>query len=215
MTITNCMLRVTTVLVCVLIAFSAAQSAETPTVICDIAIHEEQQELEEARLAVDLARTDFNAFEEVFLLIDGLWEADAIPELVYLEARYDRNSARLVLERADLMLERQLALVDAYRLACGKDKPSNTDGDSLQELLRRYRRTDCDQQAKAIKIAKTDLEFSRVLLKSVLSLRKGEVATKQDVIFAERDVERGTKRLVDAENRTAACRERSGVTGED
>jgi len=209
------MFRVATVLVCVLIAFSVTQSAETPTVICDIAIHEEQQELEETRLAVDLARTDFNAFEEVFLLIDGLWEADAIPELVYLEARYDRNSAKLVLERADLMLVRQLALVDAYRLACGEDKLSSTDGESLQELFRRYRRADCDQQAKAIEIAKTDLEFSHVMLKSVRSLRKGEVATKQDVIFAEHDVERETKKLADAESRTATCRKRSGGTDED
>ncbi len=185
-----------------------ARAAETFEGICDIVVHDAQQDLEDARLAVDLARSDYAAFEEVFKLIDGLWQADAIEELAYLEGRYERDSARLDLERADLVLERQLALVDSYRLACGVGEPSTGDRESLKQVFRRYQLADCDQQAKAVEVATNDLEFSQVMRASVLALRQGQVATRQDVIFAERDVDREEKNLADARARTTSCRAR-------
>ena len=71
----------------------------------------------------------------------------------------------------------------------------------------RYREADCDALATAKAIAEVNLAFSRELLANVLDLRENHVATRQDVIVAERDVELSRKRLEDATRRVAACRE--------
>ncbi len=189
-------------------------ASDLPPPFCRTALHEETLQLENARLEVDLARSGFEAYGEIFELIEGLREAEAIQRMIWLEAKYDYDSARLALERADLQLERQAALVEQYRLLCSAPKagagetavPPTRDLDSA---YRRYRRADCDQQAKAIEVATVDLTFSREFLASIRELRSGEVATRQQVILAELDVALGEKRLADARRRTTACRRES------
>jgi len=162
--------------------------------------------LNHATLKVDLARSDLAAFQRIYELIKGLWDADAIPRMVYLEAKYDFDSARLKLEGADRLLERQAALVEQYRLIC--DGASQRSVDAAYE---RYRRADCEAQARSVAAAEIDLDFSEQFLASVEELRSGEVATLPDVIRAELDVEREKKRLVDARARAAACRQALAV----
>jgi len=177
--------------------------------VCEVAIHEERVELEETRLEVELARSRLASFEKIFELIDKLWKADAINRMSYLRGKYDRDAARLDVERAGLLLQRQEALLDYYRTICGSDDDNEgarkADG-SLDEIHKRYRRADCDQQAKAVEVAEVNLKFNREWLASVLDLRAANVATIQQVLAAELDVTLEQQRLADALARTAECR---------
>jgi len=71
---------------------------------------------------------------------------DAIARMTYLEAKYDRDAARLALERADLVLQRQEALIEQYRIVC----EDRADGEAAEEAARRidrahgrYRKAHC------------------------------------------------------------------------
>jgi hypothetical protein len=177
--------------------------------MCALVIHEEQTELEEAMLFVELARSDFAAYEQIMTMIEGLWQAKAIERMTYIKARYDRDAAELALEEADLILERQSALVEQLHLIYGPgaSERSRPERDrAIRDAHLRYREADCGALAKAIDVAATNLEFNRELLKSVLDLREAEVATKPEVILAELAVEREEKSLADAKRRTEACR---------
>ncbi len=192
------------------VASASLRRNELPPDVCDLLIHEEQSELETAELSVSLARSNFAAYERIMEMIEGLWQADAIERMTYIEARYDRDAARLALEEAGLLLERQSVLVEQLRLICGPGVSKDGEQErarTIREAYLRYRKADCDSLAKSIEVAATNLEFNRELLKSVLDLREGNVATKPQVILAELEVEREEKRLADAKGRAKACRE--------
>jgi outer membrane protein TolC len=180
-----------------------------PATVCKVVIYDETTELKDARIAVDLAKSNFAAYEKILKMIEGLWEAKTIPRMDYIKAKYDRDAAQLELERADLILERQAALVDQYRLICNMPG-SGTEKEERERTISKayldYRRTDCDSQAKAIAVARTNLEYNREYLKQILKLRQEDFATNTQVILAELDVELEEKSLADAERRTAVCR---------
>lgn len=180
----------------------AEPARSLPESACRLLTHEEQVELDEAALEVDLARSRFTAHEKIYGLIRGLWEAEAVQRMTYLEAKYDYDAFRLDRQRADLVLERQTALVEEYLLICAGGSP-----DAIDRAHLRYRRADCAQQAKAIEVAQVDLEFAEQFLASIRDLRQGDVATRQDVILAELDVELETIRLADARRRAETCRQ--------
>ncbi|MBN2317461.1 MAG: hypothetical protein JXR49_00195 [Acidobacteria bacterium] len=184
-----------------------AVSQDFSAQVCEVVIYDENVELEDSRIAVDLARSDFNAYQKIFRMIEGLWEGKTIPRMDYIQAKYDQDAARLELERAGLILERQAALVEQYRLICNV---SDSDRDAREKAIReaylRYRRADCDSKAKSIEVAATNLEFNREYLKSILDLKKEHFATDVQVILAELDVELEEKSLTDARRRTRVCR---------
>jgi len=187
-----------------------ADAQELPDAVCDLMIYEERTELADAKLIVNLARSDFLAYERILEMIEGLWQADAIERMAYIEAKYDRDSARLALDEADLLLERQMVLIDQLQMICdqnGSDTSKRERTRAIREAYLRYRRADCESLAKAIEIAANNLEFNREFLKSILDLREGHVATKTQVILAELDVEREEKSLADAKQRAKICRE--------
>jgi len=177
-----------------------ADEAEHP--LCPTLIHEERIELEDAVLTAELARSRFVAHEKIYRLIKGLWDADAVERMVYLEAKYDHDSYKLALERADLALEKQRALIEQYELACGGKGRREIEAARL-----RYRKAHCAEQAKAVEVAEVNLEFNEELLDSVRNLFASEVATKTDVILAELDVELERERAADAKRRTELCRQ--------
>lgn len=187
------------------LGFSAPSAAELPAPVCNLVLHEEANELADLELQVELERSGFAAFGRICDLIDKLWEGEAIDRMTWLRARYDRDAARLALERSAIRLERQRALIEQYELVCGAGEAANRDTE-IERAHRRYLRADCDQQAKAVEVARTNLEFRREWLASVRDLRAGDVATAQDVILAELDVEREEHSLADATARTAHCR---------
>jgi hypothetical protein len=183
-----------------------AQDLSAP--VCEVVIYDEQGELEDAQLTVDLAKSDFTAYERIFAMIQGLWKAGTIPHMDYVKAKYDRDAAKLKLERADLILERQAALVAQYRLICsrtGSKMDPQERASAVRKEYLRYRRADCGSLAKAIEVAETNLEYNREYLGKILKLRQENFATHTQVILAELDVELQEKNLADAKRRTAAC----------
>ncbi len=185
-----------------------APAQPIPLPLCSLVIHEEQLELEEAELALALARTNFAAFEKIFKLIDKLWNSEVIERMVYLKSRYDRDAARLTLDRAGLILERQMVLIEQYRQACETGEPGENraiGSGSVPSLPAEYRKAHCDSLSKAAEAAAVNLEFNRVLLANVLDLRASQVATQVQVILAELEVELEEKRLEDALRRSESC----------
>jgi outer membrane protein TolC len=186
-----------------------AVAQDYPAAVCEVVIYDELTELEDARIAVDLARSSFAAYERILKMIEGLWEARTIPRMDYLKAKYDRDAAHLELEQADLILERQSALLEQYRLICSevnsKTEMKNR-GRAIREAYLKYRRADCGSQAKAIEVAATNLEYNREYLKKIVKLRDENFTTHTQVILAELDAELEEKSLADAKRRTAICR---------
>jgi outer membrane protein TolC len=183
-----------------------AASQDLSDSVCRVVIYDKKTELEDARIAVDLARSRFEAYEKIFKMIEGLWEAKTIPRMDYIKAKYDQDAARLELERYGFILARQAALVEQYRLICGgKDFEKEARKNAIRAAYLHYRRSDCDALAKGIEVASTNLEFNREYLENILNLRKENYATNTDVIMAKLDVELEEKRLADAKQRTTVC----------
>ena len=181
--------------------------------ICDVALNEERSDRKDAELELDVSRSTVAAYRQIYELLEGLWAADAIDRMSYLHGKYDYESAKLTLERAELIVAREKAEEQQYRLICGEPAAGESAADrarALERASKEYYKADCDQWAKAIEVARVNLGFNRQFLASVLDLREGQVATRQDVILAELDVEREQKRLADAERRTEACRRELG-----
>ena len=88
---------------------------------------------------------------------------------------------------------------------------ADADRDAIDAAHRRYREADCEIRSKDIEVAEVNLTFNREWLASILDLREGDVATRQDVILAELDVEREEKRLAWGKQRAAACRRELGI----
>jgi outer membrane protein TolC len=199
--------RLAFVMVLAASAISAgAQDLSSP--VCDVVIYDEQTELEDARNNVDLAKSDFAAYVRIFEMIEQLWKSGTVPQMDYIKAKYDRDAARLKLEKADLILDRQSALVEQYRLICkaGSEIANPERARAIRKAYLRYRRADCDSLIKAIDVAATNLEYNREYLKRILKLRQENNATHTQIILAELDVELEEKNLADAKRRTAICR---------
>jgi len=176
-------------------------------------MREERIEREDLELDVDLARSAFEAYEQIFVMIDGLWKADAIERMAYLRGKYDYESARLSLEQAELVVARQKALERQVALICGKESGGAEAAQrarAIEAAGQAYLVAQCDALTHAAEAARVNLEFNRIFLQSVLDLREGQVATRQDVILAELDVAREEKRLADARRRAEACRRELG-----
>ena len=184
-----------------------AQDLAVPA--CNVVVYDEQSELEDARTQLELARASFRTYEKIFEMIQKLWEAGTVPSMDYIKAKYDRDAARLMLEKANLSLERQAFLVEQYRLICGAEESgggSQKRAQAIRKAYVRYRQTDCDSLAKGIEVAATNLEFNREYLRKILQLRQENNATQVQVILAEHDVAREEKTLEDAKRRTGICR---------
>ena len=193
------------VAVCMITVPAIAQ--DLPASVCEVAIHEEYVELEDYRNAVDLAQSSYEAYLKIFEMIEGLYSANTIPRMDYVKGKYDRDAAKLELERSNLILERQDALVEQYRLVCKTTESDNESNISaIQSEYLKYRQADCDSLSKGAEVAATNLEYNREYLQSILDLRKENFATRTQVILAELDVELEEKNLEDTQRRAASCR---------
>ena len=201
------LLLLTVLLAIVCVTPASAQNVPAP--VCEVAIYEELSELADARAAVDLARSDFAAYEKIFDMIKGLWDAKTIPDMDYMKAKYDRDAAKLTLEKNDLILERQGALVEQYRLICNGTMAGSGNQDrmiAIRKAYLHYGRADCNALAKGIEIAANNLEYNRQYLQKIVKLRQEKFATNTQIILAELDVEREEKSLADAKRRNETCR---------
>jgi len=195
-------------IIVVLLAGSVGSVAaqELPQPICDLVIHDELSELGDARIAVSLARSEYTAYLKIYEMIEGLWKAEAIGRMTWVEAKHDRDAAAVALEEADLLLERQAVLVDQYRMICDSaGTASKGRSKAMRAAYLRYRKADCDALSKKIEVAKINLEYQREFRASILDLHEGNVATKADVILAELEVELQEKTHADARLRAETC----------
>jgi hypothetical protein len=177
--------------------------------VCRLVLLEEETDLEDRALDLDLARSEAIAMEQIFKLIDSLWKEDAIERIVFLAAKHDHDVARLAVEEGRLRVARQEALVEQYRLVCDDIAPGRTSEDRQDDLdaaHKRHRGAECDLLDVRAETAAVDLEYSLEVLASVMDLRKHNVATRQDVILAEMNVETAEKRVKQTGQRAKRCR---------
>ncbi len=203
----KCTHRVWLLFLCIAVFPFSSQSQDFTDSVCRVAVYDEYVELEDSRIAVDLSRSRVEAYEKIFKMVEGLWEGKTIPRMDYIEAKYDLDAAKLQLERNGLILDRQAALLEQYRLICSEEDYEGDDRkDTVREYYMKYRKADCDAQAKGIEVAETNLEYNREYLENILKLRRENFATNTQVVLAELDVALEEKSLEDARRRTSICR---------
>jgi hypothetical protein len=177
--------------------------------LCAVLLHQEQTELEDLALTAQQDQTRLGAAEEIFMLLDELWHNDLVERLPYLGVKHRRDVAALTLERTRQQEARQLAVLEQYRLACSVPSEQGQaagNGGTIREA-ERYRAADCEVRTLDVAMFEVDLEYQQELLRSALSLRQNDVASRQQVLFAERDVELTQEELGLARRRAAACRQ--------
>jgi len=189
-------------------AFQPLLAEEPSHPLCRVLLQEEQSERDDVELSVELAGTELVAAEEIFRLLDRLWKDDAVERILFLRGKHDRDAAKLEREHRALLLERQDALIDQYRLLC--DVPSSEISEeqraAIERKYLRYLNLDCDRLSKEVAIAQVDLAYLQEVLESVRDLRENAVATRQAVVLAERDVARARQRNEQGSRRVESCR---------
>ena len=176
--------------------------------LCPFILDERQTELDDLELAVQLDQTRLELAEEIFVLLDGLWENDAVERLTYLEGKHHRDVAKISLKRARRRLERQQAVVEQYRLVCSApfaEERAPEKRRAIEQAYQRYLDSDCEVRALDVAVIEANLRHHQENLKSALDLRKDEIVSREQVILAERDVELMRKELEQARHRAARC----------
>ena len=202
---------VSTSMLAALIVSLPAAAADSPHVICPLVLQQERVNREERELAVEIAEARLAAEESIFSLVDQLWNNDAVERIVYLTSKHVRDVAEIEVKRRQLLLKRQEAEVEQLEITCSS-QGSSADFESAH---RRYLQADCHRIGKELAIAELDLAFLSEFLASVQDLRKHGVATAQDVIRAERDVEMARKRVERHGPRVQECVSSGAAAGVD
>jgi len=180
---------------------------------CRIVLEEEAQDRDAVALQLDLSRSELVAAEEVFGLLERLWKDDAVERLLYLAGKHQRDAAAISVERFEQLLAQQEALIEQYQLICDaaeSGKQSDEGRRSNDQAWRRYRRAECEVRARDLAMAEVDLAYDLEILASYRDLREHDVATRQDIVFSERDVEMSRKELAQAKRLVEACRQELG-----
>ncbi len=202
-------------ILCAVVVTGVATADETVPSICPLILHQERVDGEERELAVDLAESRLTAAAAIFTLVEELLENDAVERMVYLTVKHDHDVAEIELKRQRLLLKRKEAEIDQYASVCSPAGSDETEVDrraAFDDARRRYLQADCHRIGKELAIAEVDLAYRNEVLASVRDLRKHAVATRQDVIRAELDVDMARKRVEGQRRRVQECVD-SGVAG--
>ena len=109
--------------------------------LCPLFLQQSETELEDLELAVQLDETRLEVAEEIFVLLDGLWQNDLVGRLPYVGVKHRRDVAEISLERALGRVGRQQAVVEQYGLACSApvdQQQTSDDRRALEEAYQRY-----------------------------------------------------------------------------
>ena len=196
---------------CALLAPLPALAQDGLAALCPFLLQETQTDLDDLELAIQLDETRLLLAEEIFVLLDGLWQNDAVERLTYLEGKHHRDVAEVSLERARQRLVRQHAVLEQYRLVCSAafaEEPAPKKQPALERAYQRYLEADCEVRALDVKVVEVNLGHHQENLKSILELRANEIASRLQVLLAERDVELMLKELEQARQRSARCQPR-------
>ena len=190
---------------------SAVATPQNRTLVCELVLADRRLERDDLDLDVQLTLSDREASGKIFDLVEALWKNDAIEKIIYLRAKHDRDATRIDHERASHTLERQEAALEQLTAICEAPADGGAKADAAKrnanKAFDRYRLASCEVLADDEQRATVDLSFSEAYLESVRDLRANNVAAEQDVILAQRDVEKDSKRLDQAHHRVEACRE--------
>jgi hypothetical protein len=188
--------------------------ADSAGALCRLVLHEEVVDRDDLALDRDVAETTLAATEEVYGLLERLWQEEAVARLLYQRALHDRDVARLERDRLELLLEREAARIDQFTVLCAAvfaNSVAEENRDSLDEAYHRYRVADCRARALESEIARVDLAYDREVLASYRDLRENDVATRQDIIFSESAVEISRRRMEQTARRARECGEELGL----
>lgn len=195
---------------CLLLSPSAAGAQEGFAGLCSLFMQQTQAELEDLDLAVQQNETRFEVAEEIFVLVDDMWRNDLVERLPYLAVKHRRDVAEVSLEQARRRRDRQRAVVDQYGLACSaspRGQQAPDDPGTIEEAHQRYLDADCELRALDVAVSEIDLEYHQEILESAIDLRQNDIASRQQVLYAERDVQLTLNELELALQRAARCRQ--------
>lgn len=192
---------------------SVAGAADVPVghPLCPLVLDRIETRTEERRLEVVLADSRLEAAREIFALVDALWETESIDRTTWLIARHDRDVAAVEIERQRLLVRLDEAELEQYRLFCAPATGANDASErdrAFAEARTRHREIECRRIAADLAIAEIDLAFHEELRTRVRDLRDNDVATRQDVIRAERDVAMARDRVAAHAVRVETCADR-------
>jgi len=209
-------MRLLSIVATVGLVFAAQCPSSAETTVrgdCRVVLAEERQDRDAVALQLDLARSELVAAEEVFGLLDKLWKSDAVERLRFLTGKHQRDRAAIIVARLEQLLTQQESLIEQYRLICdsrGPGEPSGEGQRSVDRAWRRYRRAECEVRARDLALAEVDLAYHLEVLASFRDLREHDVATRQDIVYSERDVEMSRTELAQAKTLVESCRQELG-----
>ncbi|NIM00582.1 MAG: hypothetical protein GTN89_06885 [Acidobacteria bacterium] len=171
--------------------------------LCPIVQHQIQVNLEDRESDVALAESRLEATRAIFDMAEKLNKDGLIERIRYLAFKYENDTATIDLERRRLLLERHKAQRDIYVAFCSHSGDERRT--RIQAAQRRYEQTDCRRLGEDLAIAEIDLAYQKEVLTSVKDLRENNVATLDEVILAELDVEQARQRVEHYSKRARAC----------
>lgn len=158
---------------------------------------------------LERSRIDSDATQQIFELLDGLWANQAVERLAWLAGKNDRDQAAVELRINRALLDRQDARIARLELICGEESEDRKD--ELEALFREYEAAHCRVLAQRVEAARVMVEYHREVLDSIRDLYENELAARQDIIRAERDLAISAGRF----ERAGARRERFVPCGKE
>jgi len=162
-------------LTCVLLPAPPAMAQDGFDGLCPLFLQQERTELEDLELAVQLDETRLVVAEEIFFLLEGLWQNDLVGRLPYLSAKHRRDVAENGVELARRRIDRQQAAVEQYRLVCSaapEHEQTSDDRRALEEAHQRYLDADCRVRTLDVTVFEIDLAATRGALPAVGASRE-------------------------------------------
>lgn len=196
------------VIVCALAPATPAAAQEGLDGLCSLFLQQQTIEVEELEASAQMDETRLAVAEEVFFLLDGMWQNDLVERLPYVGGKYRRDVAAISLERTRAQLARQQAAVQQYRLACSAPAEGEPDPDApetAEEAYAQYLVAECAVRTLEVAAFEIELEYQEELLRSSVNLRQNDIASRQQVLFDERDVDLTRVQLEQARQRTGRC----------
>ncbi len=185
---------------------SRATAQEGFAALCALLTHQAQVQLEDLELAVETDATRLAVDERIFGLLDELWENELIERLIYKAVKHRRDSSAISLRTSRYRAERQQAVLEQHHVACSTaDHDDGTEHGALEQLQRDYDAAECAIRGLEVEQFQVDLEYQDEVLVSAQNLRQSDIASVQQLLTAQRDVDLTAQRLELATRRAAQC----------
>ena len=176
---------------------AAAETAATQT--CSLLVSEARFDLEDLREQEHLTTIRLAADQAIFELIEPLWKAQSIERLRFLAAEYDRDRARLSVRRAAVATNRAAAKLEVLEGGC---EIASTSGEKSPDG---FEALGCELVRKRKDMAALNLTYRKEVLEGTEQLRRLELATAQELIQAQYDLDLAKSRLRSHASRLSEC----------